>query len=87
MTGIAGLNPDYVFRRYVECYIAEQNLVGVAIGCSCRSRTVPFVSTFAAFLTRAFDQLRMGAISQANIKCVGSHAGISIGSFFRPAAP
>jgi len=40
---------------------------------------VPFVSTFAAFFTRTFDQLRMGAISQANIKCVGSHAGISIG--------
>ncbi|XP_013790218.1 transketolase-like isoform X1 [Limulus polyphemus] len=65
--------------RYVECYIAEQNLVGVAIGCSTRGRTVPFVSTFAAFFTRAFDQLRMGAISQVNIKCVGSHAGISIG--------
>lgn len=65
--------------RYIECFIAEQNLVGVAIGCGCRSRTVPFVSTFAAFFTRAFDQLRMGAISQANIKCAGSHAGISIG--------
>ncbi|XP_076344182.1 transketolase-like isoform X2 [Tachypleus tridentatus] len=65
--------------RYIECYIAEQNLVGVAIGCSTRGRTVPFVSTFAAFFTRAFDQLRMGAISQVNIKCAGSHAGISIG--------
>ncbi|KAH8020978.1 hypothetical protein HPB51_011034 [Rhipicephalus microplus] len=53
--------------------------VGVAIGCGCRGRTVPFASTFAAFFTRAFDQLRMGAISQANIKCAGSHAGISIG--------
>lgn len=66
-------------ERFVECYIAEQNLVGVAIGCGTRQRTVPFVSTFAAFFTRAFDQLRMGAISQANIKCAGSHAGISIG--------
>ncbi|XP_037281371.2 transketolase isoform X2 [Rhipicephalus microplus] len=65
--------------RYIECFIAEQNLVGVAIGCGCRGRTVPFASTFAAFFTRAFDQLRMGAISQANIKCAGSHAGISIG--------
>lgn len=65
--------------RFIECYIAEQNLVGVAIGCGCRGRTVPFCSTFAAFFTRAFDQLRMGAISQANVKCVGSHAGISIG--------
>lgn len=51
----------------------------MAIGCGCRGRTVPFASTFAAFFTRAFDQLRMGAISQANIKCAGSHAGISIG--------
>lgn len=65
--------------RFIECYIAEQNLVGVGIGCGCRGRAVPFASTFAAFFTRAFDQLRMGAISQANIKCIGSHAGISIG--------
>ncbi|XP_003745031.1 transketolase [Galendromus occidentalis] len=65
--------------RFIECFIAEQNLVGVAVGCGTRKRTVPFVSTFAAFFTRAFDQLRMGAISQANVKCVGSHAGISIG--------
>ena len=47
--------------RYIECYIAEQNLVGVAIGTGCRRRTIPFVSTFAAFFTRAFDQLRMGS--------------------------
>ncbi|KPM07078.1 transketolase-like protein 1-like protein [Sarcoptes scabiei] len=65
--------------RYIECYIAEQNLVGVAIGAGCRNRTIPFVSTFASFFTRTFDQLRMGAISQANIKCVGSHCGVSIG--------
>lgn len=65
--------------RYVECYIAEQNLVGVAIGAGCRSRTIPFVSTFASFFTRTFDQIRMGAISQANVKLVGSHCGVSIG--------
>ncbi|RWS23871.1 transketolase-like protein [Leptotrombidium deliense] len=65
--------------RYIECFIAEQNLVGVGIGFGCRARTIPFVSTFACFLSRAFDQLRMGAISQANIKCVGSHCGVSIG--------
>lgn len=65
--------------RYVECFIAEQNLIGVAVGCSTRGRTIPFTSTFATFYTRAFDQLRMAAISQANIKCCGSHAGISIG--------
>ena len=65
--------------RYVECFIAEQNLVGVAIGCATRDRTVAFVSTFAAFFTRAFDQIRMGAISQTNVNFTGSHAGISIG--------
>lgn len=46
--------------RFIECYIAEQNLVGVAIGAGCRNRTIPFVSTFASFFSRAFDQLRMG---------------------------
>lgn len=46
--------------RYIECYIAEQNLVGVGVGLGCRKRTIPFVSTFASFFTRAFDQLRMG---------------------------
>jgi transketolase len=66
-------------NRYIECYIAEQNLIGVGIGAGCRQRTIPFVSTFASFFTRAFDHLRMGAISQANIKCVGSHCGVSIG--------
>lgn len=43
--------------RYIECFIAEQNLVGVAIGTACRDRCVAFVSTFATFLTRAFDQV------------------------------
>jgi transketolase len=65
--------------RFVECFIAEQNMVSVAIGCGTRHRTIPFCSTFATFYTRAFDQLRMGAISMANIKCCGSHAGCSIG--------
>ncbi|OWF48305.1 Transketolase [Mizuhopecten yessoensis] len=65
--------------RFIECYIAEQNLVGVGIGCGCRDRTVPFISTFACFLTRAFDQIRMGAISQTNANFVGSHCGVSIG--------
>lgn len=72
---IKKVSPD----RYIECFIAEQNLVGVAIGAGCRNRVVPFVSTFGAFFTRAFDQLRMGAISQTNINCVGSHCGVSIG--------
>lgn len=65
--------------RYIECFIAEQNLVGVAIGAACRDRTIPFVSTFATFFTRAFDQIRMGAISQTNVNFVGSHCGVSIG--------
>lgn len=67
--------------RFVECYIAEQNLAGVAIGCETRRRTVPFVSTFAAFFTRAFDQIRMAAISQSNVNFCGSHAGVSIGIY------
>lgn len=65
--------------RFIECYIAEQNLVGVAIGCGTRGRTVPFVSGFACFLSRAFDQIRMGAISMTQAKFCGSHCGVSIG--------
>jgi transketolase len=66
-------------KQYIECYIAEQNLVGVGIGAACRDRTIAFCSTFACFFTRAFDQIRMGAISQSNVNLCGSHAGISIG--------
>ncbi|CAG0919697.1 unnamed protein product [Notodromas monacha] len=65
--------------RHIECFIAEQNMVGVGIGVGCRHRAIPFCSTFATFFTRAFDQIRMGAISQSNLKFVGSHAGVSIG--------
>ena len=65
--------------RFTECFIAEQNLVGVAIGMGCRRRNVVYASTFAAFFTRAFDQIRMGAISQTEVNFVGSHAGCSIG--------
>lgn len=53
--------------------------VGVAIGCATRDRTVAFASTFAAFFSRAYDQIRMGAISQTNVNLVGSHCGVSIG--------
>ena len=66
--------------RFVECFIAEQNMVGVAIGCATRDRTVAFCSTFAAFFSRAYDQIRMGAISQTNVNFCGSHVGVSIGA-------
>jgi transketolase len=59
-------------------FIAEQNMVGVATGLSARGK-VPFVSTFAAFLTRAFDQIRMAGVSKSNVKFCGSHCGVSIG--------
>jgi transketolase len=64
--------------RFFEMYIAEQNMVGTALGLAIRGK-VPFVSTFAAFLSRAFDQIRMSQYSLANIKFCGSHAGVSIG--------
>ncbi|XP_066500217.1 transketolase-like [Hoplias malabaricus] len=66
-------------NRFVECYIAEQNMVSVAVGCAARDRNVVFVSTFATFFTRAYDQLRMAAISESNINLCGSHCGVSIG--------
>ena len=65
-------------EQFFEMYIAEQNMVGVATGLA-RRGMIPFASTFAAFFTRAFDQIRMAAYGYANIKLVGSHAGISIG--------
>ncbi|MGH3103524.1 MAG: transketolase [Gaiellaceae bacterium] len=64
--------------RYFEMYIAEQQLVAAAIGLQVRG-WVPFVSTFAAFLTRAYDFVRMAAVSRANVRFCGSHAGVSIG--------
>jgi transketolase len=64
--------------RFVECYIAEQNMVGVAAGLAVFGK-IPFVSTFACFLERALDQIRMGAISRTNLKLVGTHCGVSIG--------
>jgi transketolase len=64
--------------RFIECFIAEQNMAGVAVGLS-KLGHKPFVSTFAAFLTRAFDQIRMAAVSQSHITFVGSHSGVSIG--------
>ena len=64
--------------RFFELYIAEQNMTGVAVGFSARGYH-PVVSSFACFLTRAADQIRMAAFSGANIIFNGSHAGVSIG--------
>jgi transketolase len=65
-------------ERYFEMFIAEQQMVAAAVGMSVRRR-VPFASTFAAFLSRAYDFIRMAAISRANLRLCGSHAGVSIG--------
>jgi transketolase len=65
-------------NRFTECFIAEQNMVGVATGFAARGK-VPFASTFATFFSRAFDQVRVAGISTANIKLAGSHVGVSIG--------
>ena len=64
--------------RFFEMFIAEQCMIGVATGLSTRGKKV-FASTFAAFLSRAYDFIRMGAISRVNLKLCGSHAGVSIG--------
>ncbi|MER5883173.1 transketolase [Streptomyces sp. NPDC001941] len=64
--------------RFFECYIAEQQLIAAAVGLQTRGY-LPYASTFAAFLTRAHDFLRMAAVSRAGICVVGSHAGVSIG--------
>ncbi|MFF3322571.1 transketolase [Streptomyces sp. NPDC002889] len=65
-------------ERYFQCYIAEQQLVAAAVGIQARGY-VPFASSFAAFLTRAHDFIRMAAVSRAAINLVGSHAGVAIG--------
>lgn len=65
--------------RYIECYIQEQNMAGIALGLE-RAGNVPYISTFSAFLTRCFDQLRMAALAESNIKIIGTHGGVSIGA-------
>jgi transketolase len=65
-------------ERYFEMYIAEQQLVAAAVGLQVRGY-IPFAATFAAFFTRAYDFIRMSAISQANIRLSGSHCGVEIG--------
>jgi len=65
-------------KRSLQCYIAEQNMVGAAVGLQTQGFDV-FLSSFACFLTRACDQIRMASYSRANLKITGSHAGVSIG--------
>jgi transketolase len=65
-------------ERFVESYIAEQNMLGMAVGMQVLGK-VAFAATFAAFFTRAYDFIRMAAISRANLRLSGSHAGVSIG--------
>ena len=65
-------------ERFFQGYIAEQNLVSVSVGLAARGN-VPFADTFACFFTRAYDSVRMAAISRANINLCGSHCGVSIG--------
>jgi transketolase len=65
-------------ERYFEMYISEQQMVASAVGLQVRG-WVPFASSFAAFFSRAYDFIRMAAISRANIRLCGSHAGVSIG--------
>jgi transketolase len=71
----AKAHPD----RYFEMYIAEQQMIAAAVGLQARGWT-PFASTFAAFLSRAYDFVRMAAISRADLRLSGSHAGVSIGA-------
>src|SRR5207245_1099611 len=65
--------------RFFETYIAEQNMIGIAVGLASQGK-IPFAATFACFLTRAYDFIRMAAISGSNIKLMGSHVGVSIGA-------
>jgi len=65
-------------KRFFQTYIAEQTMVGAAMGAACRGK-IPYAASFACFLARAYDFIRMAAISETNVKLVGTHAGISIG--------
>ena len=70
---------DVAPEQFAEGYIAEQNMIGAALGMSCEGK-IPFASTFACFLTRAYDFIRMAAYSRpAHLVLCGSHAGVSIG--------
>jgi transketolase len=65
-------------ERFFQCFVAEQNMVGMGIGFA-RCNKIPFISTFSCFMTRAHDQIRMAAIGTSPLRLCGSHAGVSIG--------
>lgn len=65
-------------ERFFQCFVAEQNMIGMGIGFA-RCNKMPFISTFASFMSRALDQIRMAAIGTAPLRLCGSHAGVSIG--------
>jgi transketolase len=65
-------------ERFVECFIAEQTIAGASVGLASQGK-IPVASTFAAFFTRAYDQIRMAAVSFSNMKLCGTHCGVSIG--------
>ena len=65
-------------ERFFQCFVAEQNMVGMGIGFA-RCNKIPFVSTFSCFMSRAHDQIRMAAIGTSPLRLCGSHAGVSIG--------
>jgi len=64
--------------RFVQCFIAEQTMVGVAIGLQSRGK-IPFAATFGAFFSRAHDQIRMASVGRNALRLCGSHCGVSIG--------
>jgi transketolase len=64
-------------EQFLECRIAEQNMISVAVGAAAAGK-IPFCSTFAKFFTRAYDQIEMAIIGGANLKLTGSHAGVTL---------
>ena len=74
----ADIFEDKYPERFFQCFVAEQNMVNMGVGFA-RCDKVPFISTFACFLSRAYDQIRMAAIGKSTLRICGSHAGVSIG--------
>lgn len=66
-------------NRFIQCFVAEQNMIGIAIGLA-HEGYIPIAATFASFLTRAHDQLRMAAIGKAHMVVIGTHTGIAVGN-------